>query len=196
MADLTVAVRTPAGEWICVDDADELNPVVEIDAVVGEYDVWVGAYSEGLDESYELTVRRGQADLGDIAPAGPAPIATEQGSYGGFRLLADTGHGSLSGTAGGTRQASEISPGCSGFISMTPDHVLELDAELQLRLRVESREDTTLVLQGPEGMTRCNDDTDSWNPALRETLPAGVWSVYVGTYAPSKYPEYTFHVSR
>lgn len=196
MADLTLAIRGPDGEWVCVDDADELNPVAELDVVEGLYDVWVGAYGDGLNEKYEMTVRKGAADLGDTAPSGPSPIRTENGSYGGLRLLEDTGYGSLRGTAGGTREASEVAPGCSGFIGMTPDHVLELDTEMPLRIRIESREDTTLLIQGPDGASRCNDDSDGWNPALRETLSAGAWSVYVGTYAPSKYPEYTLHVSR
>jgi hypothetical protein len=196
MADLTLVVRAPDGSWLCVDDADELNPVLELEATDGNYKVWVGAYSEGLNENYRLTVNRGQADLGEIAPSGPDPVATDQGSYGGFRIVEGTGHGTLEGTAGGTREATDISPGCSGYIAMTPDHVLTLEDELTLRLRVESREDTTLVLQGPDDTVHCNDDTDGWNPALRETLPPGVWSVYVGTYAPSKYPDYKLHVSR
>ncbi len=43
--DLVLLVRTPAGAWFCSDDADGLNPGIQIDDVEsGAYRVWVGSF--------------------------------------------------------------------------------------------------------------------------------------------------------
>jgi len=42
--DLTLMVRTPAGEFICADDVDDLDPVITGSAARGVYEIWVGAY--------------------------------------------------------------------------------------------------------------------------------------------------------
>ena len=45
--DLTLTVRTPTGRWFCSDDADGLDPGVQIDdAEAGDYLVWVGTFGE------------------------------------------------------------------------------------------------------------------------------------------------------
>lgn len=55
--DLTLLVRAPNGLVTCVDDADGLNPIVELNGVTaGEYQVFVGNYSSPAPEPYELGV--------------------------------------------------------------------------------------------------------------------------------------------
>lgn len=199
LRDLTMAILTPGGDYLCNDDFDALNPGFEQMFQPGSYSVWVGVYR--LDEvngsvGYSLTVSDPLAAVTSSAPEGPAPTATSEGTYGGLRIAADTGAAQIQGRAGGTRAANELSPQCAGHIAMEPDHVFELEATTALKLRVRSQRDTTLLLQGPGGEVLCNDDFDGLNPGMDAELAQGTWSVYVGTYSPSSYPEYTLNLSR
>lgn len=199
LRDLTMAILTPSGEYLCNDDFDGLNPGFEESFAPGTYSIWVGVYR--LDEpnssaAYSLRVFDPEAAASEEAPDGPAPTTTSAGTYGGLRIAADTGLARIQGRAGGTREANSLAPQCNGYIAMEPDHVFELAATTELRVRVRSQHDTTLLLQGPGDEILCNDDFDGLNPGIDHEMSQGTWNVYVGTYAPSSYPEYTMTVSR
>jgi len=95
-----------------------------------------------------------------------------------------------SGQAGGPMQGSALSSedGCTGSIPNEPQHVLHLGAALPLlRILVNSTEDMTLVVRGPDGTFHCNDDsgdpTNGLNPLVEITnAPAGDYAIYVGAY--------------
>ena len=54
---------------------------------------------------------------------------------------------------------------------------------LPLHIRVTAGEDTTLVVNDPNGMWECNDDSDGFNPQISFTDPQeGVYEIWVGTY--------------
>lgn len=56
-ADTTLVINDAQGNWVCNDDSDGLNPVVRFDAPAsGQYDVWVGTYSEGELQASTLNV--------------------------------------------------------------------------------------------------------------------------------------------
>ncbi len=56
-ADTTLVVRTPGGQILCNDDTYGLNPSVEQQSwPQGQYQVWVGSYSEGDHDRYQLNV--------------------------------------------------------------------------------------------------------------------------------------------
>jgi len=47
-SDTTLIINDANGIWHCNDDSDGLNPSVELpNASPGQYDVWVGSYSQG-----------------------------------------------------------------------------------------------------------------------------------------------------
>ncbi len=48
-SDTTLVVNGPDGRWYCDDDSGEdgNNPLVELVAVAGRYEIWVGTYSQG-----------------------------------------------------------------------------------------------------------------------------------------------------
>ena len=52
-ADTVLVINDAEGNWVCNDDTDGFNPkVVFTTPVSGQYDIWVGTYSEGdLQES-------------------------------------------------------------------------------------------------------------------------------------------------
>jgi hypothetical protein len=70
---------------------------------------------------------------------------------------------------------------CTGMIDDTPDHTMVLRQDFsQLRVQVDSGQDTSLVIRGPGGL-RCNDDSDGLNPVIEGYWPAGTYQIYVGS---------------
>lgn len=192
-ADLILVAMAPDGSVLCSDDADGLNPRLESHVSPGDYRVWVGTYTEKKTSAFRLLLENVLLTV----PEGPEPTPIADGNYGGLHIGPETGVGTLRGRAGGTRQANTIGPGCTGFIGMRPDHVLQLDARERLRVVVRATDaDLVLLMQNADGRVLCNDDADGLQPELYEDLNAGTWNVYVGSYRPSHYPEYVLRVSR
>lgn len=58
-ADTTLVVNDASGNWLCDDDGGDagLNPSIRIDhPASGQYDIWVGTYSQGSLESSTLHI--------------------------------------------------------------------------------------------------------------------------------------------
>lgn len=192
-ADLVMAIQSDQGGVLCSDDIDGLNPVLETHFDAGAYKVWIGAHKDPSDDAFTLHIE----DAFHALPQGDAPQEIHAGTYGGLRIPEDTGPAQLTGSAGGTRKATEIGPGCDGVIAMRPDHVLTLRQDMELSVSARAADgDLVLLLEHDSGKVLCNDDAQGANPAIRETMDAGTWNVYVGTFAPSSYPEYVLRVSR
>lgn len=93
-------------------------------------------------------------------------------------------------TAGGNLDVSyTVSSDCRGFVTNAPDVELHYSAgtSLPLILSVNSRSDTTLVVNGPDGRWYCDDDGgEGLNPSLRWNRPmSGTYHIWVGTYGSS-----------
>lgn len=44
-SDTTLVIRDPAGNWVCNDDTNELDPAVEFSSPVsGQYNIWIGTF--------------------------------------------------------------------------------------------------------------------------------------------------------
>jgi len=88
--------------------------------------------------------------------------------------------------AGGTYDASiSIDPACRGWIAAAPDYRLTFTASSNPRLTilVESAADTTLVINDPQGIWHCNDDSNSFDPAIAFSTPlSGQYDIWVGTF--------------
>jgi hypothetical protein len=83
-------------------------------------------------------------------------------------------------TAGGTINASTISSECRGMIADAPDVRLNFTGG-RISIGARSGEDTTIVVNGPDGSWYCNDDFDGFDP--RVTISgSGQYDVWVGTY--------------
>ena len=55
--DITLVVQRPDGTYLCNDDSDGLNPMVEGPFAAGAYQIFVGAYSaEAAGASYRLGI--------------------------------------------------------------------------------------------------------------------------------------------
>lgn len=90
--------------------------------------------------------------------------------------------------AGGSIDASRLGGACVGKISTAPDFQLTYTAgSLPLAFRTRSSEDTTLVINGPDGSWSCDDDSsgDSDAQVVFRTPESGVYDVWIGTYGDS-----------
>lgn len=100
-------------------------------------------------------------------------------------------------TAGGRLDASTLGPGCLGSVANAPDVRVNYTAgSLPLIFYVASSEDTTLVINGPDGQWYCNDDTNGLNPVVRFNNPgSGQYDIYIGHYGQGAGVPARLHVS-
>ncbi len=104
--------------------------------------------------------------------------------------------------SGGSINAAGRSGGaCQGFIADAPDFRVNFTAgrtPLPLVFSVNSRADTTLVINGPDGRWYCDDDSGNGelNPSYTFRRPAsGQYDVWVGTYGSSSLAPATLSIS-
>ncbi|WP_340587710.1 hypothetical protein [Erythrobacter alti] len=91
-------------------------------------------------------------------------------------------------SSGGTNDASKLSPNCAGFIATSPDVRLNFQpGSLPLIISASSDEDTTLVINAPDGRWYCDDDAGgNLDPMVTFGSPqAGRYEIWVGTYGDS-----------
>lgn len=90
--------------------------------------------------------------------------------------------------AGGPVTASTLSEACQGYISDAPVVTADYQGEADMmKVFFYSDNDTTLVVQTPDGDYLCNDDTSSLllDPTVAITQPVtGTYNVWVGNSVP------------
>lgn len=198
--DLTMAVRTPSGEWLCNDDSNALNPAVEVQgAQAGDYAIFVGAYSQGDTGMYTLYTSVGSPNwpggtqtmpehMPGLVPGGaPELNAMAEPALGRLEFGPQTRIDPrvIFDIEPSRTEAFGIADGCAGFMTPErPDLVISAEAGLpQLMTYVVSDNDGTLAVVGPDGQIYCNDDFNDLNPGVMIPNPAeGDYAVFVGTY--------------
>jgi hypothetical protein len=107
----------------------------------------------------------------------------------------------LRGAGGGTVPATSVAGAtttatgdCTGYVEGNPDQTLVLRNFFNsLSLKVQSSEDTSIVIKGPGGVW-CNDDDEDKNPGITGQWLAGAYRIWVGSYAKDRRPTYTLQV--
>jgi hypothetical protein len=101
------------------------------------------------------------------------------------------------GSSGGNVDASTWAPGCFGFVTTTPDHVLTATTSFSwLSFSARSAGDVTLIVERPDGSLICNDDFEATDPqVVLEHLSAGDYRVWVGSYVAGDHHRYTLGIS-
>ena len=87
--------------------------------------------------------------------------------------------------AGGSVDGARLPGACTGMISQAPDFELTYQAgSLPLVFRTVSSEDTTLIINGPDGRWHCDNDSYGDGDAMvRFNRPqSGTYDVWVGTF--------------
>lgn len=183
--DTTLLVNTPDGQWLCDDDSGgDLNPKVLIsNPQSGRYDIWLGTYNDDMVQS---TLEISELGGSETSAAG-APDADLEPNFGSVRLRSgftpDPHEKPI--LAGGSIPASSAKSGCEGKVSAAADYQVFFEpGDLDLTFLVEASEDTTLLVNAPNGRWYCDDDSGGGvNPKVLITNPqAGRYDVWVGTY--------------
>jgi hypothetical protein len=88
----------------------------------------------------------------------------------------------VGGVALGEVRAKSIHRKCSGWISETPDYLLDADtAFFQLHVLGRSRSDVLLVMRKPDGAVLCNNNRNGTkDPMIRSEFPIGTTQVWIG----------------
>jgi len=148
----------------------------------------------------------GRSFIAVIAALSATPVLSQSTNFDTLTLSPGfaKGKGVVTGYTGGSFSLSSIANSdrnnnpCIGFGgSETPDHILVLEKDFpRLKIQVKSGKDTTLVIKGPDNLILCGDDTGSSKDASVEAsnLPAGKYSVWVGTINPRQNWNYTITV--
>lgn len=101
--------------------------------------------------------------------------------------------------SGGVVDASGINSSCAGYISRAPDVRLNYDAgSLPLIISAASSDDTTLVVNAPNGSWYCDDDggVNGLNPAVFFSNPqSGRYEIWVGSYSAGTNSRASLHIS-
>lgn len=195
--DLVIAVRSPSGEWLCDDDSMGSNPAVTFDTgEVGEYLIYVGAFSEGAQGQFDLFVK-GDAPDWSLVMSGQndafmpdSAFDVELGltappTYGTVAFPADADAQIPMVIAAGGDDYFGLGYGCVGQgATAQPDLVVDVaDGADVLTIYAVAAGDSTLIVADPSGTLHCNDDFEGANPAISLPSPAaGAYQVFVGTY--------------
>ena len=94
-------------------------------------------------------------------------------------------------------KALQLGANCLGYAARDPDFAIEHSAPFDLvTFLIASASDTTLIMNLPNGSWACNDDTNGLNPALvLHRAEAGVYRIWIGSYAAETYEEAVLHVA-
>ena len=86
---------------------------------------------------------------------------------------------------------------CLGHAAANPDFVVDLAAGFErLTFLIAAAEDTTLIINLPNGSWSCNDDTNGLNPALVFYKPApGRYQVWIGSYAAETFDDAVLYLA-
>jgi len=86
---------------------------------------------------------------------------------------------------------------CLGYAASDPDFLIELNNEFsRITFLVASADDTTLIINLPNGSWACNDDTNGLNPALVfHNAPPGAFQVWIGSYTAETNDESVLYIS-
>lgn len=95
----------------------------------------------------------------------------------------------IEGVSGGNSAAVEVvrtentaTGYCDGFVHRQPNHIFKLNSFFDfLKVEVESKADTTILIKGPGGVW-CNDDAETANPVIEGQWQPGIYEVWIGSY--------------
>lgn len=134
-----------------------------------------------------------------LAPAGLAQaqyVVPGPPAYGSFSItIGDYTPGLLHGVAGGPISLSAVDSSCRGTATVQPSHVLLVGGPTQVRIAVSSGQDSTLMVQLPDGRRLCNDDSIGLDAMIETGTIAGPIYVWVGSYSGGNF-SYDLNVSQ
>lgn len=191
--DTTLLISSPNGRWFCDDDSGgDLDPLITISSPSsGRYNVWVGTYNDSMVQSTLQVTELGADALsnsGGDHSDGDGPDIDLTPNYGSVNLRAGFTPDPYTKQimAGGSIPAARAKSGCVGNVSAAPDFQVFYDraGDADLTFKNISNDDTTLLVNTPNGRFYCDDDSaGDLNPKVTITNPQnGRYDIWVGTY--------------
>jgi hypothetical protein len=217
--DPTLVVLAPDGKVLCNDDAGDqlLDPSIRIEnPPEGVYRIWVGSYARRqlIPGVLVLTTKAGVnvgefslanlikrpallAALAQPTPQVPLTALQQELSAAAAKanaLQAGAKPVTVEVTSEGTVPAFSLSTkagSCAGLVSQQPDYTFNWTGQSKdLRIFFEGELDASLLVLGPDGLVRCNDDAQAGanvNPVIDLPNPAeGTYLVFVGRLNPTQ----------
>lgn len=145
--------------------------------------------------------------LSSLAPlAGISSALAQSANFDGITLSAyPPAEVTVNGRTGGSYALSNVvnidTVGnlCTGYADTKPDHILSIESDFpSLTISVNSGQDTTLLIQGPDSNTvRCGQDISRSNldaEVSTENWSAGTYRVWVGAFNQGQEFNYTLTV--
>ena len=198
--DTTLVVYGPDGEWHCDDDdGGSFNPLVPFeDPRSGQYNIWIGTYSDSNMHDAQLKISEIASPETDYE--GPDIDPATQPAYGTVSLTAGFTPDpySVPLLAGGTNEASQLGESCVGTVASAPDFRLNYEAgSYPLYIRSRSEGDTTLAVNAPDGQWYCDDDSGGGlDPQVWLDEPqSGQYDIFVGTFPGTENIDATLEIS-
>lgn len=184
VGDTMLLIETPSREILCDDDSlGNLNPIVHVPAAEdGLYLVFVGSFSDRDYQDATLYV----SEIDPEWKAGGVPDVSAEPRYGVVELAEKfSGARSVSLVAGGDL-AVEAGSCAYGYVSDSPDLDLlyRTTGGTDLYVYARGREDTTLLVNLPDGSWVCDDDSllDGNPLVVIRRAGEGLYKIWVGTY--------------
>jgi hypothetical protein len=139
-----------------------------------------------------------QVDVPDVHPQLPDVDVFAEPTFGSYTVESGFSPDPMVITvrAGGSVDSSPVCR--AGHIARVPDvRILYTASDRPLRIFVDGQGlDTTLAINGPDALWRCNDDWLGLNPEIDFRRPtSGQYDIFVGTFYQGQYPEVTLYIS-
>lgn len=99
----------------------------------------------------------------------------------------------LRGVSGGPKKSS----GCAGFVANTPNHVVQVTEDSNLRFSLQAAGEPTLMISGPSGQTFCvqADSLSGGRIDIPGRWNQGNYTVFVGDRNKGQQSPYTLSIS-
>lgn len=181
--DLTMVVRDANGVLHCDDDSGEgSQPRIETYVTPGAVQVWVGVYSGDTRPPFTLSVQSESTGgvlpfANGLSPMGPPTVTTLDLDRAGAVTR-------LQGLLGGSIDARTVAPGCTGWITPTPQLRMTMGVARRVTLTASGGVPVSLLARGPNGDMQCVDAHLGRTPTLAADFPVGATAVWVASPSP------------
>jgi hypothetical protein len=102
-------------------------------------------------------------------------------------------------TSGGSADASAAPVNCRGYAATKPDVQVNwhgTSSFLRIFFDAPAGQDTTLIVNDPDGVWHCGDDEYAPNPAIDITSPSeGAYDIWVGSYVAGEFISGTLYLT-
>jgi hypothetical protein len=191
-SDLTLLVRTPAGQILCDDDSGYgAQPRLDTMATPGVYLLWVGSFSQNQNANYTVSMASEPVatvnDAYGFAPDGPP-------AFGRIDFAQNTVPPAMRGVALGRVDATAVDPSCSGAgFSANPTVALRTETARRVLVAAAATQDLAVLVQNAQGIRHCQGRHGNAVSVPLDLTP-GTTLVWIGTTERERHVPYALTI--